>query len=72
MSKQQIPVPAEAELECRRELCQAEVTLDGQKAVIVGARNRFATVRQHPSGLTAEWSWEAVARVVANGGHFKS
>ena len=58
--------------EMRHELCQHKVTLDGVPAVIGGVSNRFAKVTQLPHGLSAEWSWEAVARIVANGGNFRS
>lgn len=53
-------------------LAAQPVTLDGQPAQIAGIGERFATVRQVPSGLGAEWSWDAVARVVSNGGSFQS
>lgn len=70
MSKQQVPVPAQDVLEARQALCDAEVTLDGQRARVCGYRNRFATVRQLPSGLSAEWAWDAAARIIAAGGEF--
>lgn len=59
-------------LEARRALCEAKVTLNGKRAKIMGARKQFATVAQFDTGLSAEWSWEAVARIVANGGNFKA
>jgi hypothetical protein len=59
-------------LEARFSLCEADVTLNGLPAKVCGARNRFATVRQLSSGLSAEWSWVAVVRVVSNGGDFQS
>ncbi len=62
----------EVSLDQRFALCEADVTLDGLPARVCGARSRFATVRLTKSGLSAEWSWEAVARVVAKGGHFFS
>lgn len=62
----------EARLAKRRKLASAKVTLNGQKAVIGGIRNEFATVTQLPSGLSAHWSWESVERIVAKGGEFKS
>jgi hypothetical protein len=59
-------------IEQRRELCAATVTLDGQPAWIGGASLDFAIVRQIKTGLGAEWAWPTVARIVANGGAFKS
>lgn len=59
-------------LDERRELCAADVTLDGRPARIAGSRNDFATVRVRATGLGAEWSWPTVRRVVANGGEFRS
>lgn len=56
----------------RRELTQMVVTLNGEKARIGGAKLPFAVVTQIKSGLSAEWSWEAVERIVSNGGDFKS
>lgn len=58
--------------EQREELVAAEVTLNGNRAKIGGTRNDFATVTDITTRLSAEWSWDAVARVVANGGRFTS
>ena len=59
-------------LEERRELCQAAVTLNGRRACIGGAIRDFAMVRDAETGLSAEWAWPTVARIVANGGKFRS
>lgn len=59
-------------LEERKALCQAVVTLNGEPAKVNGYANRFAAVTVKANGLSAQWSWEAVQRVVANGGAFKS
>lgn len=56
----------------RRDLCDAEVTLDGKRAKISGYRNEFATVTALPGGPGYEWSWTSVAYIVARGGAFKS
>ena len=56
----------------RLELTQATVTLNGEPAYVMGINRPFAIVTQQKSHLSAEWSWEAVERVIANGGHFKS
>lgn len=56
----------------RYALCDTPVTLDGKPAKIAGAKRDFATIRTLPDGASYEWAWETVARVVANGGAFKS
>lgn len=54
-------------------LCtRSDITLDGDPARIIGTRKEFATVINRTTGLGAEWSWEAVARVCARDGAFKS
>lgn len=53
-------------------LCEAEITLNGKPAQITGAANRFATITERESGLSAEWSWPAVKLVVDRGGAFLS
>ena len=67
----QAPAPTPS-LERRYELIAADVTLNGEPAVISGVFMRFATVRQRRSGLSAEWAWSTVERVVSNGGAFRS
>jgi hypothetical protein len=62
----------DAEYAERLALTEAKVTLNGEPAKISGVYYRFATVTQLKTRLGAEWSWEAVKRVVANGGDFKS
>lgn len=59
----------------RRRLIDAEVTLDGYPARILGRLNEYATVttyRQEDPRLHYEWSWETAARVVSKGGAFRS
>jgi Zn finger protein HypA/HybF involved in hydrogenase expression len=56
----------------RRELCSATVTLNGRPAKISGVKNNFATVTDLASGMSAEWSWQAVDHVVSGGGRFTS
>lgn len=58
-------------IEQRRELCSAAVTLDGEPARITGAALPFAKVSTATNG-GYEWAWPTVARIVANGGAFKS
>lgn len=59
-------------LEERQRLCAIAVTLNGNPARITGTVNDFATVTDTKSGLSAEWSWYTVARVVEAGGRFFS
>lgn len=48
-------------------------TLNGRPAVVTGFGSRFATVSDTLTGLSAEWSWETVERVMSNRfGAFKS
>lgn len=48
-------------------------TINGKPATVSGYRNRFATVTDKATGLSAEWTWEAVAHIMANRfGAFKS
>jgi hypothetical protein len=57
----------------RQALCATSgVTLNGQPARITGAGLEYARVTEIRSGLSAEWPWHAVARVVARGGRFES
>lgn len=71
MAQHNEPV-TQAVREKRMEFCMAKVTLNGLRARVSGVRNPFATVTQFGTGLSAEWSWEAVERIIANGGKFKS
>lgn len=57
----------------RRALVETEgVTLDGKPAKISGYCNPFATVQEFTTGLHCDFAWPTVARIVANGGAFKS
>jgi hypothetical protein len=59
--------------EQKYELIAARVTLDGKPAKISGTRQQFATVATiDPNGPAVEFSWPAVARIVATGGKFKA
>lgn len=59
--------------EQKYELAEARVTLDGKPATIRGVRNQFATVATVAvDGPAVEFAWTTVARVVANGGAFRS
>lgn len=62
----------EATAEYRRELCNMPCTMNGKPAQVSGALLRFAVVSERDSGLACEFSWQAVERVLANGGAFKS
>ena len=49
------------------------VTLDGQKAVIGGARNPYGSVRlMNGNGGDVEYSWAAIARILDKGGAFRT
>lgn len=39
-------------------------TINGNPAKVSGYANRFATVTDSTTGLSAEWSWETVEHVV--------
>lgn len=71
MSEHNAPI-TEERLAKRLGFTDAEVTLNGERAKISGVRNRFATVTQMRSRLSCEFSWEAVERIIANGGRFQS
>lgn len=62
----------EARVAWRLALAEKPVTLNGKPAKVSGIRKPFATVTQLGTGLSAEWSWEAVERVVNRDGKFKS
>lgn len=53
-------------------LCALPATLNGLKATVSGVRGPFAKVTQNSTGLSAEFSWAAAARILAKGGAFKS
>lgn len=53
-------------------VCVKGLTIDGDRAAIGGVRNDFATVSNLRTNASHEFSWEAVARIVAKGGAFKS
>jgi hypothetical protein len=46
-------------------------TLNGKRAIVSGVRNNFATVWVQ-GGASFDWSWNAVERILNNGGNFKS
>jgi hypothetical protein len=67
--------------ESRREVValskSEEVTLDGHKAVISGTNLDFAQVSTLPTNgkgphYTVEFAWQSAARIILNGGVFKS
>ena len=60
-------------IEEKKNFFDVKATLDGKPAKIRVQENGFARVYQiENTCYGAEWSWEAVARVVANGGKFKT
>lgn len=59
----------------RRELVEQArgvATINGHRASLGGARRGFAVVTDLETGLSAEWSWDAVERILSKGGEFKS
>ena len=58
--------------ERRLELCSAKVTLNGNRAVIGGASNQFATIHDLITGMSVEFAWPTVDRIVKRDGKFKS
>ena len=64
--------PGTMPIEDRRILAENDVTLNGVRARIVGIKNDFATVRQLPDGLQADFAWVTVERIVNNGGEFRA
>ena len=47
-------------------------TLDGKTAKILGRLNKFATIAESLDGPAYEWSWQAVERIMTEGGRFKT
>lgn len=60
------------DLDARRDLIDRRITLNDHPAYIVGVREQFAMVRDAETHLGCQWSWEAVQRVIENGGHFRT
>lgn len=71
-----------AAVQARQELCAASlarcrsdspVTLDGSPAIVRGAFQPFAIVAlANGKGGDVQFSWQAVARIMSNGGNFAS
>lgn len=60
-------------LEEKRNLCNADVTLDGHSAGICGAKLDFGWVVRRDNSNRVEFAWETIAYVVKyKGGNFKS
>ena len=55
----------------KQSLCGKPVSLNGTPAVISGAKGPFAHVRSLTKPYSGEWTWEAVRRIVADGGDFR-
>ena len=64
--------PGSMPIEDRRVLAEHDVTLNDVRARIVGIQNDFATVRQLPDGLSADFAWVTVERIVKRGGKFNA
>lgn len=63
---------AHVDTERRRELCAERVTLNGRPAIVGGVRKDHATVTALDNGESYAWAWPTVARIVGNGGAFRS
>lgn len=63
-----------AELERRRNLCDQPCTLDGEPSRITGARLRCGVVRalNKPDSEGYLYSWPCIARIMEQGGRFKT
>jgi hypothetical protein len=48
----------------RAELLVNDITLNGVPATLSGLKNDFATVKQYPNGLSAEFAWWTVKHVI--------
>jgi hypothetical protein len=59
-SKHYVPI------EDRWPLLEHEIRLNGQRATIAGVLNDFATIRQMPDGLSAEFAWITVKHIIEN------
>lgn len=60
-------------LERRQELVAMPVTLNGERAVVGGYRLPFAKVTQLRTGLSCEFAWETVERIITiKEGRFQS
>lgn len=70
-AKRQEMVIAPLTITDKQVLTAAAVTLNGEPAYVSGIHNEYASVTQH-TGLSVEFAWPTVARIVAAGGHFTS
>lgn len=59
--------------EQRQALCSEPCWLDGERAVLRGAANRFATVmRADGKGGPVEFAWPTAARIMGGSAQFRS
>lgn len=56
----------------RQGFCNMKITLDGKPATITCPSYKFAVVVSADGKMKLEWTWEAVERIIANGGKFSS
>lgn len=68
MRPHEIPLQFKIDLVNRSKGC----TLNGNPAVVSGYNLDFAKVTDLITGLSAEWAWPTVERILNNGGNFKS
>ena len=48
----------------RMELASMPATLNGNRAIVTGLKNKFATVFDTTTHLEAEWAWATVERIL--------
>ena len=56
----------------RRLLAEMSCTLNGRPARIWDINDPFAKVEDKETGMSVEFAWPTVHRVLSNGGRFKS
>jgi len=71
--QEKYPDKSAAYIHVRRDLMTAPVTLNGKKAYISGAMLTHAEVWEAEDFMiTGTWCWEAVRRIIKEGGNFKN
>lgn len=56
----------------RQAMCGMAVTLNGKPAKVSGVNLDFARVTDKATGLSCEWAWPTVRRIIERGGKFQS
>lgn len=66
------PMPTQLSTPEKLQLCTGPVTLNGEPAAVSGLYLPFAKVTSLVTGLSCEFSWQAVERIRAKDGAFSS